>query len=443
MAKKIKNGFSVIEILLVVFIFLIIFVGFSYLLADNVQSSFDNQERIKAEFLVQEGLEAVKAIGANNWQALAPGQYGLILADNKWQLAAEPENIEQFLKQGYRLITIEEIDDNLRQIKSEVVWQSLVNKNKISSALTYLSSWQHFVAQCSDGIDNDGDGLIDYPDDPGCESALDNNEAGAGLPPDPDDEYICDSLADCGIVFTDYDLPLCVYEPKIITVNGQVILPEEIQADLLLSYYIVYPEDKRTVIEYFNQGLVDNAAEFSLAVFWPGIRPADQKVEIHIGGRLLDPKTSRPLMSRETSLVYYWQPWVCLPPDNYAEDSDNGFDIIVIENESEVDELIVVVKNNNSKALSHVAISLPVGVAALSPQDKSTYLGNHNLFKVENPTNKPFYAIKFETIGEGIKNGESEVFKITLPAGSLADGQPIIVQAKGGTIEGQVIIDFQ
>ncbi|MEQ9618200.1 MAG: cellulase family glycosylhydrolase [Deltaproteobacteria bacterium] len=30
--------------------------------------------------------------------------------------------------------------------------------------------------ECSDGVDNDGDGLIDYPDDPGCENELDNDE---------------------------------------------------------------------------------------------------------------------------------------------------------------------------------------------------------------------------------------------------------------------------
>jgi hypothetical protein len=30
--------------------------------------------------------------------------------------------------------------------------------------------------QCSDGIDNDGDGLIDYPNDPGCSSNTDNDE---------------------------------------------------------------------------------------------------------------------------------------------------------------------------------------------------------------------------------------------------------------------------
>ena len=34
------------------------------------------------------------------------------------------------------------------------------------------------VPQCSDGLDNDGDGLIDYPNDPGCASYLDATEGG-------------------------------------------------------------------------------------------------------------------------------------------------------------------------------------------------------------------------------------------------------------------------
>lgn len=38
-------------------------------------------------------------------------------------------------------------------------------------------------AQCSDGVDNDGDGLVDFPADPGCISATDNDEFNA--PPAP------------------------------------------------------------------------------------------------------------------------------------------------------------------------------------------------------------------------------------------------------------------
>ena len=37
----------------------------------------------------------------------------------------------------------------------------------------------NFVSQCSDNLDNDGDGLIDYPNDPGCENANDNDENNA------------------------------------------------------------------------------------------------------------------------------------------------------------------------------------------------------------------------------------------------------------------------
>lgn len=39
------------------------------------------------------------------------------------------------------------------------------------------------LAQCSDGTDNDADGLTDYPADPGCQSAQDTTEAPNPAPP--------------------------------------------------------------------------------------------------------------------------------------------------------------------------------------------------------------------------------------------------------------------
>jgi hypothetical protein len=41
------------------------------------------------------------------------------------------------------------------------------------------------TTQCSDGIDNDGDTLTDYPADPGCTSASDNDETDPPPPPPP------------------------------------------------------------------------------------------------------------------------------------------------------------------------------------------------------------------------------------------------------------------
>lgn len=40
-------------------------------------------------------------------------------------------------------------------------------------------------AQCADGIDNDSDGLIDYPSDPGCDGLDDDDETDPSPPPPP------------------------------------------------------------------------------------------------------------------------------------------------------------------------------------------------------------------------------------------------------------------
>ena len=49
---------------------------------------------------------------------------------------------------------------------------------------------------CSDGIDNDGDGLTDFPSDPGCANASDTSEQDAGLPCDDGIDNDGDNLID-------------------------------------------------------------------------------------------------------------------------------------------------------------------------------------------------------------------------------------------------------
>lgn len=79
-----------------------------------------------------------------------------------------------------------------------------------------------FLPQCSDNIDNDGDGYIDYPYDPGCESAADDNELDEFVPQCSDgldndgDGYIdfpedpgCDSAADNDETDIILTLPQC------------------------------------------------------------------------------------------------------------------------------------------------------------------------------------------------------------------------------------------
>jgi hypothetical protein len=51
-------------------------------------------------------------------------------------------------------------------------------------------------AECSDGADNDGDGLADFPDDPGCADAADLSEHAPDLPCDDGAHNDADGLAD-------------------------------------------------------------------------------------------------------------------------------------------------------------------------------------------------------------------------------------------------------
>lgn len=54
------------------------------------------------------------------------------------------------------------------------------------------------AAQCADAIDNDGDGKIDYPGDPGCSSAADTDETDPPPPPPP---------SNCSASYPDFCIP--------------------------------------------------------------------------------------------------------------------------------------------------------------------------------------------------------------------------------------------
>lgn len=69
-----------------------------------------------------------------------------------------------------------------------------VMNSKLSIGLILLGACSSFstgpelsraglAGECSDGVDNDGNGLVDYPADPGCESELDPREEPSATAP--------------------------------------------------------------------------------------------------------------------------------------------------------------------------------------------------------------------------------------------------------------------
>lgn len=77
------------------------------------------------------------------------------------------------------------------------------------------------------------------------------------------------------------------------------------------------------------------------------------------------------------------------------------------------------VTNNCASKLIYTAIQLPSGVTAVSPANFSTYTSpDGRPYTVRNPNYSPFYSIRFKSTTDSIANGQSDVFKYTLPAQS-------------------------
>lgn len=74
------------------------------------------------------------------------------------------------------------------------------------------------------------------------------------------------------------------------------------------------------------------------------------------------------------------------------------------------------VTNTCANNLIYVAFQLPNGMTAYSPATNTTYTApSGRQYEVRNPNYSPTYSIRFKAIGNGIANGQSDVFEYTLP----------------------------
>jgi hypothetical protein len=77
------------------------------------------------------------------------------------------------------------------------------------------------------------------------------------------------------------------------------------------------------------------------------------------------------------------------------------------------------VTNNCSNKLLYTAIQVPDGVVAMEPDNNSIYTApSGNTYRVRNPNFSPQYSVRYSSISDSINNGESDIFKYTLPAQS-------------------------
>ncbi len=76
------------------------------------------------------------------------------------------------------------------------------------------------------------------------------------------------------------------------------------------------------------------------------------------------------------------------------------------------------VTNFCANKMSYTAIQIPDGLTAINPVENSIYTApsTSRAYLVRNPNYSPFYSVRFKSISDSIANGQSEVFRYTLPA---------------------------
>jgi len=137
-----KRGQSLIELIIAIGIFATVISSLAFFILESYISGKLAKEITIANFLAQEGLEAVKSIRDNNWSDLIAGDYGLAISGGFWVFQPGSEDIGGQLRGGTRIIKIENIDENRKKITSRVNWQFSEGRNEEVKLITYLTNWQ-------------------------------------------------------------------------------------------------------------------------------------------------------------------------------------------------------------------------------------------------------------------------------------------------------------
>jgi len=136
------KGQSLLELIVAIGIFTIVISGLIFFLLNSYIAGRLASEMTKANFLAEEGLEAVRSIRDNNWQNLIAGNYGLAISGSHWIFQGTEEDISNELRGGIRQISIENINSNRKKVISRINWQFSEGRTEEVRLVSYLTNWQ-------------------------------------------------------------------------------------------------------------------------------------------------------------------------------------------------------------------------------------------------------------------------------------------------------------
>jgi prepilin-type N-terminal cleavage/methylation domain-containing protein len=156
MSNVFKNnkGFSLVELVVALAVFVIIIGGMATLIIGGHLSDFENEKRLQANAALTEVWEALRAIRGRGWDNIPDGSYGLAHGGGYWEFSGGSDEQNGITRQ----ITISDIrrdaggnivesgggiDADSKNIQIQISWHPSEGREQSFTLNTYLHNYQN------------------------------------------------------------------------------------------------------------------------------------------------------------------------------------------------------------------------------------------------------------------------------------------------------------
>lgn len=144
-----QKGFSTLEVLIALGVFIIIVTPIVMLDQISTRSQLISDQRLQAVLLAEEGLEAASSIRDKDWNDLTAGSHGLSQTSSGWTFSGENDVNGIFV----RTINVTDISTDERQVVSTIQWQTIAGASRQLSLETTLTNWRGPIAGSTTTLD--------------------------------------------------------------------------------------------------------------------------------------------------------------------------------------------------------------------------------------------------------------------------------------------------
>lgn len=197
-------SFSLIEVLLSISLFSIFVMMLVVTLVYGEENATFVGKRIRATQFANEGIEAVRSIKNQNFDALVDGNYGLSSASGKWELVPNQDSQDGFT----RVVTITTLSTTLKKIALFISWNQTAQRTGLIQMESYLSNWS---------LEQPGDWTDPIPDP----EPLPDNVAGLKIQTQGNYAYLVRASATNNFIIVDITDPSIPRIKSMITLTGE------------------------------------------------------------------------------------------------------------------------------------------------------------------------------------------------------------------------------